>query len=262
MARTPLIAGNWKLNLDHLEATHAVQKLAWLLRDAKHDFTEVEVAVLPPFTSIRSVQTLVDADQLSIRYGGQDLSAHTDGAYTGEIAGSMLAKLGATYVAVGHSERRQYHAEDDSVANAKVKAAFAAGLVPILCIGEGLDIRKAGDQVSYTLAQLDGALDGLPADKAASIVIAYEPVWAIGTGEVATPADAQEVCAAIRGRLAELYSSEVADAVRVLYGGSVKSGNIAAIMAETDVDGALVGGASLDPEEFSKIARFRSHVTG
>jgi triosephosphate isomerase (TIM) len=262
MTRTPLIAGNWKLNLDHLEATHAVQKLAWLLRDAKHDFSEVEVAVLPAFTSIRSVQTLVDADQLSIRYGGQDLSAHTDGAYTGEIAGSMLAKLGATYVAVGHSERRQFHAEDDSVVNAKVKAAFAAGLVPILCIGEGLDIRKAGDQVPYTLAQLDGALDGVPAKEASTIVIAYEPVWAIGTGEVATPADAQEVCAAIRARLAELYSTEIADGVRVLYGGSVKSGNIAAIMAEADVDGALVGGASLDPEEFSKIVRYRSHVVG
>jgi triosephosphate isomerase len=262
MARTPLIAGNWKLNLDHLEATHAVQKLAWLLRDAKHDFSEVEVAVLPAFTSIRSVQTLVDADQLSIRYGGQDLSAHTDGAYTGEIAGSMLAKLGATYVAVGHSERRQYHAEDDSIVNAKVKAAFAAGLVPILCIGEGLDIRRAGDQVPYTLAQLDGALDGVPAKEASTIVIAYEPVWAIGTGEVATPADAQEVCAAIRARLAELYSAQIADGVRVLYGGSVKSGNIAAIMAEADVDGALVGGASLDPEEFSKIVRYRSHVVG
>jgi triosephosphate isomerase len=262
MTRTPLIAGNWKLNLDHLEATHAVQKLAWLLRDAKHDFSEVEVAVLPAFTSIRSVQTLVDADQLSICYGGQDLSAHTDGAYTGEIAGSMLAKLGATYVAVGHSERRQFHAEDDSVVNAKVKAAFAAGLVPILCIGEGLDIRKAGDQVPYTLAQLDGALDGVPAKEASTIVIAYEPVWAIGTGEVATPADAQEVCAAIRARLAELYSAEIADGVRVLYGGSVKSGNIAAIMAEADVDGALVGGASLDPEEFSKIVRYRSHVVG
>ena len=262
MARTPLIAGNWKLNLDHLEATHAVQKLAWLLRDAKHDFSEVEVAVLPAFTSIRSVQTLVDADQLSIRYGGQDLSAHTDGAYTGEIAGSMLAKLGATYVAVGHSERRQFHAEDDTIVNAKVKAAFAAGLIPILCIGEGLDIRKAGNQVPYTLSQLDGALLGVPAKDAATIVIAYEPVWAIGTGEVATPADAQEVCAAIRARLAELYSAELADAVRVLYGGSVKSGNIAAIMAEADVDGALVGGASLDPEEFAKIVRYRSHVVG
>jgi triosephosphate isomerase len=262
MTRTPLIAGNWKLNLDHLEATHAVQKLAWLLRDAKHDFSDVEVAVLPAFTSIRSVQTLVDADQLAIRYGGQDLSAHTDGAYTGEIAGSMLAKLGATYVAVGHSERRQFHAEDDSVVNAKVKAAFAAGLVPILCIGEGLDIRKTRDQVPYTLTQLNGALDGVPAKEASTIVIAYEPVWAIGTGEVATPADAQEVCAAIRARLAALYSAEIADGVRVLYGGSVKSGNIAAIMAEADVDGALVGGASLDPEEFSKIVRYRSHVVG
>lgn len=262
MSRTPLIAGNWKLNLDHLEATHTVQKLAWLLRDAKHDFAEVEVAVLPPFTSIRSVQTLVDADQLPIRYGAQDISAHSSGAYTGEVSGDMLAKLGVTYVAVGHSERRQFHAEDDAIANAKVKAAFGAGIVPILCIGEGLDIRKAGTHVEYTLAQLDGALDGLAAEHAASLVIAYEPVWAIGTGEVATPADAQEVCAAIRSRLAGLYSKELADGVRVLYGGSVKSGNIAAIMAESDVDGALVGGASLDPEEFSKLARYRSHVIG
>ena len=262
MSRTPLIAGNWKLNLDHLEATHTVQKLAWLLRDAKHDFSEVEVAVLPAFTSIRSVQTLVDADQLSIRYGAQDVSAHSSGAYTGEVSGEMLAKLGVAYVTVGHSERRQFHGENDAIVNAKVKAAFAAGLVPILCIGEGLGIRKEGRHVPYTLAQLDGALDGLAADKAASIVLAYEPVWAIGTGEVATPADAQEVCAAIRGRLAELYSGDVANAVRVLYGGSVKSGNIAAIMAEADVDGALVGGASLDPEEFSKIVRFRSHVIG
>ncbi len=262
MSRTPLIAGNWKLNLDHLEATHTVQKLAWLLRDAKHDFSEVEVAVLPSFTSIRSVQTLIEADQLQIGYGAQDISAHESGAFTGEVSGAMLAKLGVAYSAVGHSERRQFHAEDDAIANAKVKASFAAGIVPILCIGEGLDIRKAGDHVPYTLAQLDGALASLPAEHAARIVIAYEPVWAIGTGEVATPADAQEVCAAIRGRLAELYSSEVAAGVRVLYGGSVKSGNIASIMAEADVDGALVGGASLDPEEFAKIVRYRSHVTG
>jgi triosephosphate isomerase len=262
MSRTPLIAGNWKLNLDHLEATHTVQKLAWLLRDAKHDFTEVEVAVLPSFTSIRSVQTLIDADQLPIRYGAQDISAHESGAYTGEVSGHMLNKLGVAYVAVGHSERRQFHAEDDVIVNAKVKAAFAAGIVPILCIGEGLDIRKAGTHVEYTLAQLDGALAGLPTEKTQEIVIAYEPVWAIGTGEVATPADAQEVCAAIRGRLKELYSADGAAGVRVLYGGSVKSGNIAAIMAEVDVDGALVGGASLDPEEFAKIVRYRSHVIG
>jgi len=262
MARIPLIAGNWKLNLDHLEATHAVQKLAWLLQDAKHNFGDVEVVVLPSFTSIRSVQTLVDADKLDVKVGAQDVSAQTAGAFTGEVSGAQLAKLNVSYVTVGHSERRDYHGESDAVVGAKVRAAFDHGITPILCIGEGLEVRKAGEQVSFTLAQLDGALDGLPADRAKQLVVAYEPVWAIGTGEVATPADAQEVCAAIRGRLAELYDAEVADAVRVLYGGSVKSGNIAAIMAETDVDGVLVGGASLDPEEFAKIARFRDHTVG
>jgi triosephosphate isomerase len=262
MARTPLIAGNWKLNLDHLEATHTVQKLAWLLQDAKHNFGDVEVVVLPSFTSIRSVQTLVDADKLDVKVGAQDISAQTSGAFTGEVSGAQLAKLNVSYVTVGHSERRDYHGETDAVVGAKVKAAFDHGITPILCIGEGLDIRKAGDQVAYTLAQLDGALEGLPADRAKQLVVAYEPVWAIGTGEVATPADAQEVCGAIRGRLAELYDADVADAVRVLYGGSVKSGNIAAIMAEKDVDGVLVGGASLDPEEFAKIARFKDHAVG
>ncbi len=259
--RTPLMAGNWKMNLDHLQATHLVQKLAWTLGDAKHDFGSVEVAVLPPFTDLRSVQTLVDADKLEIRYGAQDVSAYTEGAYTGEISPVMLAKLGASYVAVGHSERREYHGEDDALVGAKVKSAFAQGIVPILCVGEGLDIRKAGRQVPHTLAQVDGALDGLPADLAARLVIAYEPVWAIGTGEVATPADAQEVCGAIRSRLAELYDGTVAEAVRVLYGGSVKSGNVASIMAQPDVDGALVGGASLDAEEFAKIVRYQAHAT-
>jgi len=262
MSRTPLIAGNWKLNLDHLEATHAVQKLAWLLQDAKHNFGEVEVVVLPSFTSIRSVQTLIDADKLDVKIGAQDVSAQTAGAFTGEVSGAQLAKLNVSYVTVGHSERRDYHGESDAVVGAKVKAAFDHGITPILCIGEGLDVRKAGQQVEYTLAQLDGALEGLPADRAKQLVVAYEPVWAIGTGEVATPADAQEVCGAIRGRLAELYDADVADAVRVLYGGSVKSGNIASIMAEKDVDGVLVGGASLDPEEFAKIARFRDHAVG
>jgi triosephosphate isomerase len=259
--RTPLMAGNWKMNLDHTEAIAMVQKLAWTLKDAKHDHSEVEVAVLPPFTDLRSVQTLVDADKLEIRYGAQDLSQHTSGAYTGEISAPMLARLGCTYVAVGHSERRQYHAESDELVAAKVKVALEHGLAPILCVGEGLDVRKAGDQVSYTLAQLDAALDGVDAEKAARVVVAYEPVWAIGTGEVATPEDAQEVCGAIRARLAELYGDEVADGVRVLYGGSVKSGNVAQIMEQPDVDGALVGGASLDPEEFARIVRFRSHVS-
>jgi triosephosphate isomerase len=253
--RKPLMAGNWKMNLNHLEAIAHVQKLAFSLNDK--DFDAVEVAVLPSFTNLRSVQTLVQGDRLQILYGAQDLSPYDSGAYTGDVSGAMLAKLGCTYVVIGHSERREYHHEDDALVNTKVQAAYRHGLTPILCIGEGLDIRRAGEHVPYTLAQLDGALAGVPADQVRSIVIAYEPVWAIGTGEVATPEDAQEVCAAIRTRLAELYSGDLADGVRVLYGGSVKAGNIAGIMAQQDVDGALVGGASLDPEEFVKICRFR-----
>ncbi|GAB3163114.1 triose-phosphate isomerase [Myceligenerans halotolerans] len=259
--RTPLMAGNWKMNLDHQQAISTVQKLAWTLKDAKHDYGSVEVAVLPPFTDLRSVQTLVDADKLDIRYGGQDLSQHESGAFTGEISGPMLARLGCSYVAVGHSERRQHHAESDELVAAKTAAALKNGLSPILCVGEGLDVRHSGAQVSYTLAQVDAALNGLSAEQVAKVVIAYEPVWAIGTGEVATPQDAQEVCGAIRARLAELYDAGLAGAVRVLYGGSVKSGNVAQIMAQPDIDGALVGGASLDPEEFGKIVRYQSHVT-
>ncbi|MGI5337282.1 triose-phosphate isomerase [Streptomyces sp. CA-181903] len=254
-ARTPLMAGNWKMNLNHLEAISHVQKLAFSL--AEKDFESVEIVVLPPFTDLRSVQTLVDGDKLKIKFGAQDISAHDSGAYTGEISGAMLAKFRCSYVAVGHSERRQYHGETDELCNAKVKAALKNGVSPILCVGEGLDVRKAGNQVAYTLAQLDGGLKDVPAEQAENIVIAYEPVWAIGTGEVATPEDAQEVCGAIRGRLAELYSQELADKVRIQYGGSVKSGNVAAIMAQPDVDGALVGGAALDADEFVKIVRFR-----
>ncbi|MGW4030817.1 triose-phosphate isomerase [Streptomyces sp. NPDC004838] len=253
--RIPLMAGNWKMNLNHLEAIAHVQKLAFALADK--DYDAVEIAVLAPFTDLRSVQTLVDGDKLKIKYGAQDISAHDSGAYTGEISGSMLAKLKCAFVAVGHSERRQYHAETDEICNAKVKAAFKHGITPILCVGEGLDVRKAGRQVEHTLGQLDGGLKDLPAEQAETIVIAYEPVWAIGTGEVATPEDAQEVCGAIRGRLAELYSPELAEKVRIQYGGSVKAGNVAAIMAQPDVDGALVGGAALDAEEFVRIVRFR-----
>ncbi|MDX3074368.1 triose-phosphate isomerase [Streptomyces sp. NPDC088354] len=253
--RTPIMAGNWKMNLNHLEALAHVQKLAFALNEK--DFDAVEVVVLPPFTDLRGVQTLIEADKLKIKYGAQDLSAHESGAYTGEVSGSMLAKLKCSYVVIGHSERRQYHGENEEIVNAKVKAALRHDLTPIVCVGEGLDVRKAGNQVSFTLAQLDGALKDIPAEQAKTLVIAYEPVWAIGTGEVATPEDAQEVCGAIRGRLAELYDQELADAVRIQYGGSVKSGNVAAIMAQPDVDGALVGGASLDAEEFVKIVRFR-----
>jgi triosephosphate isomerase len=253
-SRRPLMAGNWKMNLNHLEAIALVQKLAFSLTD--QDLDAVDVAVLPPFTHIRSVQTLVDGDKLRIEYGGQDLSEHDEGAFTGDVSGAMLAKLGCTYVVVGHSERRQFHVEDDALVNRKVRAAFRHGLVPILCIGEGLEVRHQGRQVEYTLAQLDGALAGLAPEKAAFLVVAYEPVWAIGTGEVATPDDAQEVCGAIRGRLAELYSVELAGSVRVLYGGSVMAANIRPIMTQPDVDGALVGGASLDPDEFTAICRF------
>ncbi|GGZ44100.1 triose-phosphate isomerase [Streptomyces poonensis] len=253
--RTPIMAGNWKMNLNHLEAIAHVQKLAFALADK--DYEATEVAVLPPFTDLRSVQTLVDGDKLKIKYGAQDISAQDSGAYTGEISGSMLAKLKCTYVAVGHSERRQYHNETDELCNAKVKAAFKHGLTPILCVGEELEVRDAGEHVSHTLGQVEGGLKDVPAEQAETIVIAYEPVWAIGTGKVCGSEDAQEVCAAIRGKLAELYSQDVADKIRIQYGGSVKAGNVAEIMAQPDIDGALVGGASLDVDEFVRIVRFR-----
>ena len=255
--RKPLMAGNWKMNLNHLEAIALVQKLAFALND--DDYAAVDVAVLPPFTDIRSVQTLVDGDRYDIVYGAQDISVHDAGAYTGEVSGAMLAKLGCTYVAVGHSERREYHAETDEVVNAKAKAALRHDVTPIVCMGEGLPIRQAGEQVPYVLAQLDADLAGLTAEQVAGLVIAYEPVWAIGTGEVATPEDAQEVCGAIRARVGETFGEATAQAVRILYGGSVKSSNVAGIMAKPDVDGALVGGASLDPDEFVGIVRFRLH---
>jgi triosephosphate isomerase (TIM) len=254
--RTPLMAGNWKMNLNHQEAVVLVQKLAWTLADKKHDYAQVEVVVLPPYTDLRSVQTLVDGDQLMIRYGAQDLSTHDSGAYTGEISAGMLAKLSCSYVVVGHSERREHHGETDELVNAKAKKALDAGMTPIVCVGEGLEVRQAGDHVSHTLAQLDGSLAGITAEQVADLVVAYEPVWAIGTGEVATPDDAQEVCAAIRERIREVHGDAAADRVRVLYGGSVKAANVAGIMDKGDVDGCLVGGASLDPDEFGGICRF------
>lgn len=256
MSRTPLMAGNWKMNLNHIEAIALVQKLAYTFNE--EDYANLDIAVLPPFTDIRSVQTLVDGDKLQLLYGAQDVSAQDKGAFTGEISGSMLAKLGCTFAVVGHSERRQYHGETDEVVNAKTKAAIRNDLTPIVCVGEGLEIRKAGDQVSYTLAQVDGALAGLSGTQVENLVIAYEPVWAIGTGEVATPEDAQEVCGAIRARVKEVHGS-AADKVRILYGGSMKADNVAAIMASPDVDGGLVGGASLDPDEFVSVCRYRMH---
>nr|BFE62395.1 triose-phosphate isomerase [Dactylosporangium thailandense] len=251
--RRPLMAGNWKMNLNHLEAIALVQKLAFTLNEQQ--LNDVEAVVLPPFVDIRSVQTLVDGDKLLIGYGAQDISAHVSGAYTGEISGAMLAKLGCQYVVVGHSERRQYHREDDALVNAKVKAALANGIAPILCVGEGLEVRESGEHVGYTLAQLDAGLEKIKTDEVEKIVVAYEPVWAIGTGKVATPEDAQEVIGAIRTRLAEKYSGGTADRVRILYGGSVKHDNVAAIIEQPDIDGALVGGASIDAEGFARIVR-------
>ncbi|HET8658588.1 MAG TPA: triose-phosphate isomerase [Micromonosporaceae bacterium] len=252
------MAGNWKMNLNHLEAIALVQKLAFSLTEQL--LAEVEVVVLPPFVGIRSVQTLVDGDKLLIGYGAQDLSPHQSGAYTGDVSGPMLAKLGCSYVVVGHSERREHHHEDDAVVRAKVKAALANDLTPILCVGEGLAVRESGWHVAHSVAQLDAALDGLKAAQVEKVVVAYEPVWAIGTGKTATPQDAQEVIAALRGRLAERFASGLADQVRILYGGSVKAVNVADIMAEADIDGALVGGASLDAEEFVRICRYREHI--
>jgi len=248
------MAGNWKMNLNHYEANRLVQQLAHTLTEK--ELTEVEVVVLPPFTDIRSVQTAVDGDKWQIRYGAQDCSAQVSGAYTGEVSAGMLAKLGCSYVVVGHSERRQYHHESDELVNAKAKQALANEMSPILCIGEGLEVREAGEQVKHTLAQLDAGLAGLTSEQVAKVVIAYEPVWAIGTGKTATPEDAQEVIGAIRVRLGQNHPT-VAGEVRILYGGSVKANNIAGIMEQPDIDGALVGGASIDAEEFVKIVRYQ-----
>ncbi|MBA3489897.1 MAG: triose-phosphate isomerase [Longispora sp.] len=254
--RRPLIAGNWKMNLNHLEAIALTQKLAFSLSEKQ--LTGVEVVVLPPFVDLRSVQTLIDGDKLLLGYGAQDLSPYDGGAYTGDISGMMLAKLGCQYVVVGHSERRAYHYEDELV-NGKVKAALRHGMTPILCVGEGVEVREAGEQVAFCVAQLVAALKGVSDEQAEKLVVAYEPIWAIGTGRTATPEDAQEVARALRTALAERFG-DLAGRIRILYGGSVKSGNIAGIMAQEDVDGALVGGASIDAEEFVRICRFPEHV--
>ncbi|MBG6058706.1 triosephosphate isomerase [Cryobacterium sp. MP_M5] len=256
--RTPLIAGNWKMNLDHLQAIAFVQKLAWNLKDAKHDFSAVEVAVFPPFTDLRSVQTLVSADKLPLAYGGQDLSAQDSGAYTGEISGAFLSQLECQYVLIGHSERRTLHGENDEQVAAKVKAALKHNLVPIICVGEtAADLELHGPS-AVPVAQLKAALTGV--SNAADIVVAYEPVWAIGSGQAATPEQAEQVAAQLRTVLKDTLGEDVAAKTRILYGGSVKGVNIAGYMREPNVDGALVGGASLDIDEFSSIVRFQKHV--
>ena len=256
--RTPLIAGNWKMNLDPLQAVAFVQKLHWPLKDAKHEDGSVEVAVFPPFTDLRTVQTLLDADKIPFALGAQDLSEHDSGAYTGEVSGAFLAKLDARYVIIGHSERRQYHGETDEVVAAKVQAASRHGLVPVICVGETLEEREKSGPTAVSVAQLEAALEGVPAD--AEFVVAYEPVWAIGTGQVASPEQAQEDCAKLREVITDKLGADAAARTRILYGGSVKSGNIASFMREPDIDGALVGGASIVVDEFAANIRDQKHV--
>ncbi|AXE39161.1 triose-phosphate isomerase [Acidipropionibacterium virtanenii] len=256
MSRTPIMAGNWKMNKDHLAAVQLVQDLGSALVDKDYDPASTEAVVIPPFTDIRSVQVLVEGDKLPLVWGAQDISANEDGAYTGEVSGAMLAALGCSYVVVGHSERREYHAESDELVNAKAKKTIEHGMTPIICCGEALDVRKAGKHVEHTVGQIKADLAGIDSADVAKLVIAYEPIWAIGTGETATADDAQEVCGAIRKAVEELYDAPTAEAVRIQYGGSVKAGNVVEIMGKPDIDGALVGGASLKPGDFTEIVTF------
>lgn len=256
---TPLIAGNWKMNFDHLQAIAFVQKLAWSLKDARHDYRDVEVAVFPPFTDLRSVQTLLAADKIDLSLGAQDVSPHEAGAYTGDIAAAMLAKLEVAYVIVGHSERRQGHGETDDTVAAKALAAHQAGITPVICVGETAEDLEAHGAAAIPLRQLDAVIAVLP--EGAEFVVAYEPVWAIGSGQAATTAQAEDVALAIRNRLRERLGDDRASATRILYGGSVSSQNVAGFMREPNIDGALVGGASLQVEEFSRLIQFKKHVT-
>ena len=258
-ARRPLIAGNWKMNMDHRQGITLLQKTVWTLQDANHNFDRVEVAVFPPFTDLRSVQTLVAGDDLPVVYGAQDVSEHDSGAYTGEISGQFLDALGCSYTLVGHSERRTLHQETDEVVAAKTAAALRHDMTPVVCVGEPLEVRQAQQHVEHTLAQVKAVIKTLNADTVSRLVIAYEPVWAIGTGEVAGPEDAQEMAHAIRECVKQVHGEDAANGVRILYGGSVKATNVAEIMQENDVDGVLVGGASLDAVEFANIARFEQH---
>jgi len=256
-SRVPLIAGNWKMNLDHLQAIALIQKVSWTLTDADHDYSKVEVAVFPPFTDLRSAQTLIDAEKFQLKLGAQDISKHDNGAFTGEISGAFLEKLAVKYVLIGHSERRQYHSEGDDVVKQKVAAAFRHNLVPVICVGETLEELEAQGPSAVPVAQVLAALQGQ--ESLGEFVIAYEPVWAIGTGKVATPTEAESVAKAIRVALLENFGPEAAQS-RILYGGSVKANNVAGFLASGEVDGVLVGGASLDSDEFSGIARFQKHI--
>jgi triosephosphate isomerase len=257
-ARRPLISGNWKMHLNHFEAIQTVQKLAYLL--APEDVEAVDVSVHPPFTDIRSVQTLIDADDIPVALGAQHCHWEEKGAFTGEVAPVFLSKLNVRYVITGHSERRELFGETDEMVARKATAIQAMGMTPIICVGETLEEREAGQTEAKVLHQVASALAGRKPEQVGSLVIAYEPIWAIGTGRTATAADAQAVIGTIRATVAELSGPDAAAEVRIQYGGSVKAANIAELMAEADIDGALVGGASLDPEEFARIVQFPKHA--
>jgi triosephosphate isomerase len=255
MSRRPIMAANWKMHKTHLEAIQTVQKLSYLLD--RDDAERVEVVICPPFTALRSVQVLIESDRLPYGLGAQDVHGEPHGAFTGEVSAGMLAALHCAYVIVGHSERRELFGETDHVVSRKVRAVFGAGMIPILCVGETIDERDSGRTNDKVVGQIRAALAGVQAEQAATVVIAYEPIWAIGTGRTATPEDAGQVIGEIRRTLASLYADEIAAAVRIQYGGSVKPGNIRELMAHPEIDGALVGGASLDPEEFALIVTYR-----
>ena len=256
--RMPLISGNWKMNHNHFEAIQAVQRLAYALN--ADDYRHVEVSVHPPFTDLRSVQTVLQADDVPVALGAQDCHPQDAGAFTGEVSAPMLSKLDVSYVIVGHSERRALFGETDATVNAKAKAVLRHGMTPIVCVGETVEQRRAGQAREVVAAQLAGSLEGLDAAAVAGLVVAYEPVWAIGTGETATPADAQEMCAHVRSLVREQWGNEAADGVRVQYGGSVKPSNAPDLMSQADIDGALVGGASLDAADFARIVNYRLYT--
>jgi triosephosphate isomerase len=254
MSRKSFICGNWKMNASHLDAIQMVQKLSYRLELS--DYERVDVVVAPPFTSLRSIQTVIEADHLSIQLAAQNVHWEDSGAFTGEISPSMLAKLGVGSVIVGHSERRQLFGETDENVNRKVKAVLAAGMTPIMCLGETLEEREAEQTESRVAGQLSAGLAGLTPEEAGQVIIAYEPIWAIGTGRTAEPDDAGAVCEFLRRRFGDEFGGSVAEEVRIIYGGSVNPGNIAALMAKTHIDGGLVGGASLDPDTFASIVRY------
>jgi triosephosphate isomerase (TIM) len=252
-SRKPLVSGNWKMHHNHFEAIQTVQKLSYALR--KDDYAAVDVSVHPPFTDLRSVQTVLEADDIPIALGAQHCHWEEKGAFTGEVSPAMLAKLNVRYVIAGHSERRQLFAETDDDVNRKVKAILQHGMTPILCVGETLEERESGATEERVSTQVRAGLAGVAADRVAGLVVAYEPIWAIGTGRNATPEDAQAVCQAIRGIVGEVAGADAGAAVRIQYGGSVKPSNAADLLGQPDIDGALVGGASLTADDFVPIVR-------